>query len=112
MLLGIYNELLKTAQQYVMISQEVCVEDFISFTLNLCFLHQALELMTPKVHLNEDSRAKCHVRRGAALCKLGMLRPGLADFEAAFAIKPNDQQLQSDIEEVKLRLQESNEDSK
>ncbi|XP_026285746.1 dynein axonemal assembly factor 4-like [Frankliniella occidentalis] len=64
----------------------------------------ALDLMTPKVRLNEDSRAKCHVRRGAALCKLGMLKAGLADLEAASLIKPNDEKLQTDIDDVKAKL--------
>lgn len=60
--------------------------------------------MTPKVDLNADSRAKCHVRRGTALCKLGILRPGLADLEAALALRPNDDHLKSDIDIVKAHL--------
>ncbi|XP_034250720.1 dynein assembly factor 4, axonemal-like isoform X2 [Thrips palmi] len=67
----------------------------------------ALELMTPHVRLNEDSRAKCHARRGAALCRLRMLKPGLADLQAALAIKPGDTKLQNDIERVKTLLEKS-----
>lgn len=63
--------------------------------------------MTPKVRLNEDSRAKCHARRGAALCKLGMLKQGLADFQAASLIKPEDGKLQNDIEHVQELLAKS-----
>lgn len=63
--------------------------------------------MIPKVRLNQDSRAKCHARRGAALCKLGMLKPGLADLQAALAIKPEDSKLKNDIEDVKMLLEKS-----
>ncbi|KAK3916635.1 Dynein assembly factor 4, axonemal [Frankliniella fusca] len=70
----------------------------------------ALDLMTPKVRLNEDSRAKCHVRRGAALCKLGMLKAGLADLEEALLIKPTDEKLQSDIDDVRAEINNLDDD--
>lgn len=65
---------------------------------------QALELMTPHVSANLEGRAKCHARRGAVLCRLGLPEAGLADFEEALKLKPNDSKLLADIEHAKYLI--------
>ncbi|KAK6632799.1 hypothetical protein RUM43_013570 [Polyplax serrata] len=62
---------------------------------------QALELMTPHVPANLEARAKCHARRGAILCRLGVPDAGVADFEEALKLLPNDVKLQQDLEHAK-----------
>lgn len=60
--------------------------------------------MTPQVAANLEGRAKCHARRGAILCRLGLPEAGLADFEEALKLKPNDQNLLTDIEHAKVLI--------
>ena len=57
--------------------------------------------MTPHVPANLEARAKCHARRGAILCRLGLPEPGVADFQAAVGLMPNDIKLQQDLEHAK-----------
>ncbi|XP_063240281.1 dynein axonemal assembly factor 4 isoform X2 [Bacillus rossius redtenbacheri] len=65
-------------------------------TLNDCT--KALELLVPAVPLNALQRARCHARRGSALCRLGLPERGLVDLRTALALKPGDQQLREDVE--------------
>ncbi|XP_053405308.1 dynein axonemal assembly factor 4-like [Mercenaria mercenaria] len=66
---------------------------------------KALELLVPKVQQNADSRLKCHVRRGTALCQLEMYVEGLQDYEAALKLDPNNEQLRTDSEKIRHIIQ-------
>jgi len=48
----------------------------IHYILCTVFVLKALELLVPAVQQNADSRLKCHVRRGTALCQLEMYVEG------------------------------------
>ncbi|XP_069701296.1 dynein axonemal assembly factor 4 [Periplaneta americana] len=67
----------------------------------------ALELLTPCVEKNALSRARCHARRGSALCKLGLMRQGLGELEAAVALQPNDDKLRMDLEKTRALVDSS-----
>lgn len=66
---------------------------------------KALELLVPKVQQNADSRLKCHVRRGTALCQLEMYVEGLQDYEEALKIDPKNEQLRADAEKIRHIIQ-------
>ncbi|CAL7943177.1 unnamed protein product [Xylocopa violacea] len=57
----------------------------------------ALELMEPKCEGNRESRAKCHARRGAALCKLSSPQHGIPELEAALELTPDNESIKRDI---------------
>lgn len=57
--------------------------------------------MTPHVPANLEARTKCHARRGAILCRLGLPEAGVADFEEALKLKPNDSKLLQDLEHAR-----------
>ncbi|XP_074644134.1 dynein axonemal assembly factor 4-like [Tubulanus polymorphus] len=69
---------------------------------------RALELLTPAVQLNAASRLKVHVRRGTALCQLGLYVEGLMDYDAALKIDPNNQQIIKDMDNIRVVIQGSN----
>ncbi|KDR14473.1 hypothetical protein L798_11644 [Zootermopsis nevadensis] len=60
----------------------------------------ALELLTPCVEMNSLSRARCHARRGTALCRLGMMQQGMGELKAAVALQPNDDKHKMDFEKA------------
>ncbi|XP_058500437.1 dynein axonemal assembly factor 4-like [Solea solea] len=62
---------------------------------------QALHLMTPPVTANAASRAKAHVRRGAAFCELQLYDQGLQDYEAALKIHPDIEDLHRDTQTIR-----------
>lgn len=62
--------------------------------------YQALELLTPCVEMNSLSRARCHARRGTALCRLGMMQQGIGELKAAVSLQPNDDKLRMDLEKA------------
>ncbi|CAH0380901.1 unnamed protein product [Bemisia tabaci] len=66
---------------------------------------KALDLLQPAVEINREARAQVHVRRGMALCKLGSMKYGLMDFEAALRLVPTDDKLRQDVENIKLQIQ-------
>ncbi|VDO04604.1 unnamed protein product [Rodentolepis nana] len=61
----------------------------------------ALDLLTPPVPQNLNSRVKAHVRRGVAFCNLQMLKEGLSEYEAAAKLNPNDSSIQEDLARLK-----------
>jgi dyslexia susceptibility 1 candidate gene 1 protein len=65
----------------------------------------AYELLTPRVPSNLKARKQCLARRGAALCKLGYLKEGYAEFLEAVKLDPNDQALKEDAEMVRKQLE-------
>lgn len=67
----------------------------------------AYELLTPAVDLNKAARLQCLARRGAALCKLGMLKEGLVEMHAALKLNPDNDQLRHDIERIKYQLEKN-----
>ncbi|XP_067934540.1 dynein axonemal assembly factor 4-like [Watersipora subatra] len=69
---------------------------------------KALELLTPVVPQNAQSRCKAHVRRGTAFCELELYVEGLQDYQAALKICPENTQLQEDTERIRLIIQQSN----
>lgn len=46
-------------------------------------------------------RAKCHARRGAALCKLSAPQHGIPELEAAMNLDPNNESIKRDLHAVK-----------
>lgn len=68
----------------------------------------ALELMTPICHANLNARARCLARRGAALCKLGLIREGASEMEAALKLIPNDESLKQDLQTIQAELNNNN----
>lgn len=66
-------------------------------SLIIYFDFQALELMEPKCEGNRESRAKCHARRGAALCKLSAPQHGIPELEAALVLTPDNESIKRDL---------------
>lgn len=66
----------------------------------ICSHNKALELLTPPVASNAQSRLKAHVRRGTAFCHLDMYAEGLLDYRAALKIEPDNQELQADAKNI------------
>lgn len=54
----------------------------------------ALELMTPKVQANLDSRSFCICRRGIALCKIGLTEQGKNEIQHALELNGRNDRLQ------------------
>ncbi|XP_063878957.1 dynein axonemal assembly factor 4-like [Scylla paramamosain] len=75
---------------------------------------KALELLTPPTQDNTNSRLLCHIRRGTALVHLSLLSEGLADYQAALQLSPENKALRKDAERIQNMLMastDSNEDS-
>lgn len=75
---------------------------------------KALELLTPPTQDNSNSRLLCHIRRGTALVHLSLLSEGLADYQAALLLNPENKALRKDAERIQNMLMastDSNEDS-
>jgi len=53
--------------------------------------------MEPKCESNRISRAKCHARRGSALCKLSAPQHGIPELEAALKLDPNNESIKHDL---------------
>lgn len=70
---------------------------------------KTLELLTPPVAQNLESRLKAHVRRGTAYCHLEFYVDALKDYEAALKLKPNDENLRVDAERMRKIVQGSEE---
>lgn len=68
-----------------------CVED----------CSRALELLTPPVEANRQSRLRAHVRRGTAFAKLEMYIESLQDYEAARKLDPQNAQLLADADKIR-----------
>uniref|UniRef100_UPI00398F3155 dynein axonemal assembly factor 4 isoform X2 n=1 Tax=Pristiophorus japonicus TaxID=55135 RepID=UPI00398F3155 len=66
---------------------------------------KALDLLTPAVPDNANSRLKAHVRRGAAFCELELYVEGLQDYEAALKIDPSNKTIQADAEKIRQVIQ-------
>lgn len=64
----------------------------------------ALEIMNPPVPANLEMRAKCIARRGAALCKIGVMKQGIEELEAAINLIPNNERLRQDIEKIRIAV--------
>lgn len=57
--------------------------------------------MEPKCESNRISRARCHARRGAALCKLSAPQHGIPELEAALKLDPNNESIKRDLHAAK-----------
>ncbi|XP_043494223.1 dynein axonemal assembly factor 4-like [Polistes fuscatus] len=77
----------KSAAHYALGNYYRCTED----------CSKALELMEPKCESNRESRARCHARRGAALCKLSAPQHGIPELEAAVKLAPNNESIKRDL---------------
>ncbi|XP_076172457.1 dynein axonemal assembly factor 4 [Ptiloglossa arizonensis] len=77
----------RSAAQYALGNYCRCMED----------CSKALELMVPKCEGNRESRARCHARRGAALCKLSSPQHGIPELEAALKLMPNNETIKRDV---------------
>lgn len=66
---------------------------------------RALELLTPPVQANAQSRLKAHVRRGTAFCHMELYVEGLQDYEAALKIDPKNNDLLEDSERIRKVIQ-------
>jgi dyslexia susceptibility 1 candidate gene 1 protein len=69
------------------------------------FTFKALELLTPPVESNLQSRIKSHVRRGTAFCELELYAEGLTDYEAALKLDPNNPELKNDADSIRKIIQ-------
>ncbi|KAK1132383.1 hypothetical protein K0M31_016491 [Melipona bicolor] len=77
----------RSAAHYALENYYRCVED----------CSKALELMEPKCESNRESRARCHARRGAALCKLSAPQHGIPELEVALELTPNNESIKHDV---------------
>nr|XP_003706781.1 PREDICTED: dyslexia susceptibility 1 candidate gene 1 protein homolog isoform X1 [Megachile rotundata] len=77
----------RSAVHYAMGNYCRCMED----------CSKALELMEPKCESNRESRARCHARRGAALCKLSAPQHGIPELEAALKLTPDNESIKRDL---------------
>lgn len=70
-------------------------------------------MLLPSAPANLKSRLLCHVRRGTAFVRLGLVSEGLADYEAALALTPEDTSLQQDVARLRelARGSDSEDDS-
>lgn len=84
----------RSAAQFAIGNYQRCVED----------TSAAYDLLRPHLPINEKARAQCLARRGAALCRLGMLRQGYEEMVAAARLTPNDEQLKEDLATVEQKL--------
>ncbi|XP_042217046.1 dynein axonemal assembly factor 4-like isoform X1 [Homarus americanus] len=71
-------------------------------TINDCT--KALELLTPPTEDNSKSRLLCHIRRGTAFVRLGLLSEGLAEYQAAHQITPENKTLKKDVEKIQAMI--------
>ncbi|KYQ54417.1 hypothetical protein ALC60_06706 [Trachymyrmex zeteki] len=81
----------RSAAHYALGNYYRCIDD----------CSKVLELMEPKCESNRVSRARCHARRGAALCKLSAPQHGISELEAALKLDPNNKSIQHDLYAVK-----------
>ncbi|KAG5325072.1 DAAF4 factor, partial [Acromyrmex heyeri] len=81
----------RSAAHYALGNYYRCIDD----------CSKVLELMEPKCESNRASRARCHARRGAALCKLSAPQHGIPELEAALKLDPNNKSIQHDLYAVK-----------
>lgn len=70
----------------------------------------ALDLMVPICEANRLMRAECVARRGSALLKLGLLKEGTGELEAALKLAPDNERYKQDFEHAKEILSKSKED--
>ncbi|XP_076246872.1 dynein axonemal assembly factor 4 [Calliopsis andreniformis] len=77
----------RSAAHYALENYHRCIED----------CSTALELMEPKCEGNRESRARCHARRGAALCKLSAPQHGIPELEAALKLTPDNESIKRDV---------------
>ncbi|XP_076659267.1 dynein axonemal assembly factor 4 [Halictus rubicundus] len=77
----------RSAAHYALGNYCRCIED----------CSKALELMEPKCESNRESRARCHARRGAALCKLSSPQHGIPELEAARELAPDNESIKRDV---------------
>ncbi|KYN09314.1 hypothetical protein ALC57_18584, partial [Trachymyrmex cornetzi] len=81
----------RSAAHYALGNYYRCIDD----------CSKVLELMEPKCESNRVSRARCHARRGAALCKLSSPQHGIPELEAALKLDPSNKSIQHDLYAVK-----------
>ena len=85
----------RSAAHYALGNYCRCIED----------CSKALELMEPKCESNRESRARCHARRGAALCKLSSPQHGIPELEAALKLTPDNESIKRDVLAAKQYFQ-------
>ncbi|XP_057328124.1 dynein axonemal assembly factor 4-like [Microplitis mediator] len=88
----------RAAAQYALGNYQRCAED----------CSKALELMEPKCEGNRESRARCHARFGAALCKLSAPQHGIPELEAALKLAPDNETIKRDLEAARKFFQLAN----
>ncbi|XP_071650273.1 dynein axonemal assembly factor 4 [Temnothorax longispinosus] len=77
----------RSAAHYALGNYYRCIDD----------CSKVLELMEPKCESNKVSRARCHARRGAALCKLSAPQHGIPELEAALKLDPDNKSIKHDL---------------
>ncbi|KAJ9591790.1 hypothetical protein L9F63_001726 [Diploptera punctata] len=87
----------RAAAQFAIGNLKKCVED--------CSI--ALDLFTPKISANALSRARCHARRGTALCKMGLYHQGIGELRAAVDLQPDNDKLRMDLEKARAMVDAS-----
>ncbi|KAK0088185.1 hypothetical protein PV325_012852 [Microctonus aethiopoides] len=81
----------RSAAQYALGNYRRCAQD----------CSTALQLMIPKCEGNRESRARCHARLGAALCKLSAPQHGIPELETALKLAPDNDTIKRDLDEAK-----------
>lgn len=61
--------------------------------------------MVPKCEGNRESRARCHARLGAALCKLSAPQHGIPELEAAHKLVPDNDTIKHDLDKARSYFQ-------
>lgn len=70
----------------------------------------AFDLLKPELESNLKFRVQCLARRGAALCKLSLIKQGYDELLAAIKLDPLDKQLQQDAEMIRSKLENPDSD--
>ena len=56
---------------------------------------------------NTLSRARCHARRGTALCKMGLFHQGMGELKVAVDLQPDNDKLRMDLERAQAMVEAS-----
>lgn len=67
----------------------------------------ALELLVPCINQNAGERSECHLLRGKALIKLGLMKPALTDLKTALSLKPQCTEIHNMVSEIQTKLQDA-----
>lgn len=85
----------RSAAHFQLENYQRCIED----------CTRALELLVPECDANLEPRKNCLARRGAALCRLGLVRQAYGELVAAVKLDPRDDVLRRDAEMLRCKVE-------